>query len=176
MLPGRYAVSVAPVGSSALTGEVTVLPDPHFTISDADRNTRHAAIMSAYTLQQQLGVARDTAQSLADQTIALRQFYTAAGDAGRSGLAAVDRIAGQLTQAQGQVDRAMTAAGGVQNAMDGYDGLPTAAQLRQLDWAWEDATAAIATLNRVIADVPATGGAIKFPELLNIKPVPAPVR
>lgn len=173
VLPGRYAVSIAPVGTGVLTGDLTVLPDPHFTISEADRNTRHTAIMSAYALQQQLGVAHDTAQSLEAQMAALQQFYAAAGEAGRAGLAIVDRIAGAVARAQGEVDRAMTAAGGAQNAMDGYDGLPTAAQLHQLDWAWEDATAAVATLNEVIADLPSSGGGIKIPD---VKPVPAPVR
>jgi len=174
VLPGRYAISVAPAGSGVLTGDVTVLPDPHFTISDADRNIRHTAIMSAYTLEQQLGVARDTAQSLSEQMTALRQFYAAGGDSGKAGVAAIDKISSQLNQAQGQIDRAMTAAGGLQNAMDSYDGLPTAAQLRQLEWAKEDATAAIEALNRLIViDLPAAGGSIKLPE---IKPVPTPVR
>jgi hypothetical protein len=173
VLPGRYAVSVAPVGAGVLTGDLTVLPDPHFTISDADRTTRHTAIMSAYSLQQQLGAARDTVQSLNEQMVALRQFYAAAGDSGKAGVAAVDRIAGEVTQAQGQIDRAMTAAAGAQNAVDGFDGLPTAAQTNQLTWAWEDGTAAVATLNRAIADAQSSGGAIKLPDL---KPVPLPVR
>ena len=132
------------------------------------------AIMSAFTLQQQLGVARDTAQSLSEQMTALRQFYAAGGDSGKAGVAAIDRIAGQLIQSQGQIDRAMTAASGLQNAMDGYDGLPTASQIRQLEWAKEDATAAIEALNRLIViDLPAAGGSIKLPEM---KPVPTPVR
>jgi len=51
---------------------------------------------------------------------------------------------------QGLINRAMGSAAGAQYAMDGYAGLPTAAQLRQLDWAWEDANSAVATLNQLI--------------------------
>ncbi len=80
VLPGRYAISIAPAGPGVLTGDVTVLADPHFNLSDADRTARHTAIMSAYSLQQKLGAARDTAQSLAEQMAALRQYYAAAGD------------------------------------------------------------------------------------------------
>ena len=35
--------------------------------------------------------------------------------------------------------------------MDSYSGPPTAAQVQQLDLAWEDARAAVAALNAVIA-------------------------
>jgi hypothetical protein len=66
----------------------------------------------------------------------------------------------------------------VQSGIDAYEGLPTGAQLRQLDWAWEDATSTVSALNRTIQqDMPAVysalGGPIKWPEA---QPVPAPVR
>jgi photosystem II stability/assembly factor-like uncharacterized protein len=147
VLPGRYTVTVG-----SLKQEVTVAPDPHFTISDADRTQRHAAIMSAYSLQQQLVPARDVAQSLTDQMAGLRQFFTAEGDSGKNSLAALDKLAPKVAQVQGLVDRAMAAAAQVQNAMDSYDGLPTTAQLRQVDWAWEDATAAVTALNKLIEE------------------------
>jgi hypothetical protein len=62
--------------------------------------------------------------------------------------------------------------------MDGYDGLPTVAQFRQLDWAWEDATAAVGGLNKLIQEsIPSAyssmGGAVKPPTLA---PIPVPAR
>jgi hypothetical protein len=35
-------------------------------------------------------------------------------------------------------------------AIEGYSGLPTADQRRQLDWAFDDATSAVEALNRVL--------------------------
>ena len=34
---------------------------------------------------------------------------------------------------------------------DSYDGLPTAAQLQELDWAWSDGAAAVTALNRLLS-------------------------
>jgi len=178
VLPGKYTVAVTPAGGPSLQTDVTVGPDPHFTISEADRMTRHAAIMSAYTLAQQLAPARDTAETLARQAAAMRQYLTAAGENGRSALDVVERVTREVTRVQNQIGRLLTAAAGVQSGIDGYAGLPTGAQLLQLDWAWEDATSIVPALNRVIQqDMPAInaamGGPIKWPEL---KPVPPPVR
>ena len=53
--PGKYTVSVTPMGGPALKTEVTVAPDPRFTISDADRNARYRAVLSAYTLAAAIG-------------------------------------------------------------------------------------------------------------------------
>jgi hypothetical protein len=124
---GKYRVTVDAGDGNPVSGEMTVEPDPRFTISDSDRKKRFTSVMSAYTLQQRLVAARDTARDLAD------------------------RVPGpEVNQAQSQVARALAEAAGVQNAMDGYAGLPTAAQLRQLEWAWEDGSAAVAALNRLI--------------------------
>lgn len=173
VLPGRYTVAIG-----SLQQEVMVEPDPHFTISDSDRATRHNAIVSAYSVQKQLEPARDTAQTIADQMTGLRQYFSAAGDSGKSAVEAIDKVSRELAQAQAQIDRAITSAAQVENAMDGYDGLPTAAQFRQIDWAWEDAAAAANALNKVINEsVPAAyssmGGAVKPPAL---KPVAVPTR
>ena len=90
----------------------------------------------------------------------------------------LDRVAAGISRAQHQVEQAMTGAVTVQNAVDGYSGLPTGSQLRQLDWAWEDGVAGVADLNQVIqqdmrAVYSALGGSIRWPE---VEPVGAPVR
>jgi hypothetical protein len=162
----------------SLKREVTVEPDPHFTIAEADRRKRQAAILSAYSIQRQLAPARDAARTLADQLAGLRQYFSAVGDSGKASLAAIDRVTPAIAQAQAQIDRAIASAAQVQNAIDGYDGLPTTAQLRQIDWAWEDAAASANALNRLITEsIPAAyasmGGAVRAPK---VDPVAVPAR
>ena len=173
VLPGRYTVAMG-----ALKQEVTVEPDPQFNLTESDRKTRHAAIISAYSIQQQLNPARESAQALADQMAGLRQYFSAAGDSQKAPVAAIDKLIPEIAKVQTQIDRAIASAAQVENAMDGYDGLPTAAQLRQIEWAWEDAVAAANALNKLIQDsLPAAyssmGGAVKP---LALKPVAVPAR
>jgi photosystem II stability/assembly factor-like uncharacterized protein len=167
VLPGRYTVAVGSVKQ-----DVTVGPDPHFTISETDRKKRHGAILSAYSLQQQLVPARDAVRTLTEQMAGLRQYFSA--DGAKSSVEAIDKLTPQITKAQAQVDRAIAAAAQVENAMEGYDGLPTAGQLRQMDWAWEDGTAAVTAVNQLIKEaVPAAysamGGAAPKQKLNAVK-------
>ena len=79
-------------------------------------------------------------------------------------LAGVEKVTAQIGQVQGQVNRPLSSAASVQSAIDGYDGLPTASQLKQLEWAWEDAVAGVTALNRMIErDLPAV-----YPECINV--------
>ena len=173
--PGSYTVSVTPGGGATLTAAVTVLPDPHFPLSDADRARRETAVMSAWWFERQLGVARDAVQALAGQIAAMGAGGAAGGGPART---ALEEVTAQTLHVQSDLQRLLTNADNVEVAMDGYAGLPTAAQLRELDEAWEDAAAAVAALNGLIQrDLPplysALGGAARWPE---IQPVPALVR
>jgi hypothetical protein len=178
VMPGKYSVAVIPPDGAPLGTEVTVAPDPHFPISDMDRAARQSALMSAYGLQQQLAPARDAAHALTSRISAMRQYLNAAGETGRPALVVLDRVAAGIGRAQIQMEQAMSGAGLVQNAIDGYPGLPTGSQLRQLDWAWEDAGAGVSALNQAIQqEMPAVyaalGGTVRWPEL---KPVTPPAR
>jgi hypothetical protein len=158
--------------------EVAVEPDPRFPISDSDRQKRHAAILSAYSIQQKLIPARDAAQTLVDQMTGLRQYFVASADSGKASLVAIDKVTPEIAKVRGQIDRAIAAAAQVENAMDGYDGVPTAGQFRQVDWAWQDAVAAAEALNTLITEsIPAAysamSGAVKPPA---VKPVAVPAR
>jgi photosystem II stability/assembly factor-like uncharacterized protein len=171
VLPGRYIVEVG-----SFKQGVSVEPDPRFTISQSDRTKRHSAIMNAYSIQQQLVPARDAARGLSDQMTALRQYFSALG--AKTSIQAIDKVTPEITKAQTQVDRAIAAAAQVENAMEGYDGLPTAAQLRQIDWAWEDGRTSTIAVNKLITEsAPAVysslGGAVKLPTL---NPVAIPAR
>jgi photosystem II stability/assembly factor-like uncharacterized protein len=173
VMPGRYTVVV---GSHRQ--DVTVEPDPHFPISESDRQKRHTAIISSYSLQLQMVPARDAVRMLTEQMAGLRQYFSAAGDGGKNSLAAVEKVTPQIAQVQSEIDRAIASAAQVENAMDSYDGLPTEAQMKQVDWDWQDATASVSALNKLIQEsIPAAyasmGGAVKPPAL---KPVAMPAR
>ena len=153
--------------------ELVVQPDPAFPISGADRTRRNAAIMSAYTLQQQLVPARNALVALNKQLTAMRQYLTAAGDAGRAALAQVEKADASVTATQGALNRTLNSARTVQTAMDGYDGLPTEAQLHQLDWAWEDAAAGASALNKIVGEsmpsvYSAIGGTVQWPRVSGV--------
>ena len=173
VLPGKYTLTMTAAGTPPLTTTVTVLPDPNFAISDADRRTRETSLMSAYALQQQLVSARDTYQLVSTQIGTIRANLGPAGDGSSVPL---DRVAAMALQVQGELTRTLTDAYNLESAIDGYQGLPTAQQLRELDWAWQDATAGVTALNRLIQrELPrlydTVGG--KYSE---IPPAPLPVR
>ncbi len=171
VLPGKYRVTLS-AGATELSGDLRVDPDPRFPLTAADRTAHESAVMSAYKLQQQLGVARATAQSASGQLAVLRQT------APNSGWTRLEKASAALMRSQTEIARVLSATAAVQNAMDSYAGPPTATQLRQLDWAWEDARASVAALNSVIRDeLPgvrsAAGSAVKWQEIV---PVALPVR
>jgi hypothetical protein len=170
VLPGHYTVAV-----NSLKQDVTVEADPHSTLSESDRKARHSAILSAYSLQQQLIPARDAARALTDEMAGLLRFFRASDT--KDSVEAVDKVTPQITKVQAQVDRAITTAAQVENAMENYSGLPTAAQLRQIDWAWEDGVAAATAVNKLITEtLPAAyssmGGAVTQPKRGPVK-IPA---
>jgi hypothetical protein len=176
VLPGKYAAILTPMGGSPMKTEIVVQPDPAFAISDADRSRRNTAIMSAYKLQQQLVPVRDALVALNKQLTAMRQYLIAAGDSGKEALAPVQAAETALTGAQGALNRTLNAGRTAQTAMDGYDGLPTEAQLRQLDWTWEDAAANVSAVNRILSELmppvyTAMGGAIRWPKIAPVAAV-----
>ena len=118
-------------GGAAWQSDVTVAADPRFQISEVDRAARFASLMSAYQLQQRLVDAREAAMTLS------------ARSSGKP-------WAASLAPLRTQISNALAAAGRAQAAIDSYDGLPTAAQLRELDWAWSDGVTAVTALNHLI--------------------------
>jgi hypothetical protein len=48
-----------------------------------------------------------------------------------------------------QISRTITDAYNLTVAMDAYEGTPTAAQLRELDWLWDDAISEVTSLNKI---------------------------
>jgi len=170
--PGQYTVVVTPAGTPPLKAALTVLPDPRSPVSDAERKEHHVSLMSAYSLQQQLGAARQMAVTLGGQLASMRAVVT--GEAAPEW----DRASRDAGRALAQINSAISMAQRAQSGIDGYEGAPTAAQKRELEWAWEDAVAGVAAMNKVIVelmpDLYRTAGA--SPRWAPLKPVAAPKR
>ncbi len=121
--PGSYTVAIRLPGiASDLHGSVRVDADPNDRISAVDRTARQGAAQWAYGLQKTLVAAR----------AATRDASPAADDA----------------MLQSELTRLIGIAGSLVRGVEGFDGPPTADQRRQMQWAYEDATRAIAAVNR----------------------------
>jgi hypothetical protein len=152
-----------------MKAEVAVLPDPRSRVPDAERRTHESALASVYALQQQLAPARQAAQALGGQLAAMRTSL--AGEGPERVSRELGRVSGQLSAASYQASRAL-------NAIDGYEGAPTAEQMRDIESAWEIAQSAVTALNRVIRDDmrPLYEAAGPSPRWAPLKPVPPPKR
>ena len=140
VLPGVYTVTVNAAGRS-LKGELRVEGDPRVTFSDADRRIRQTALLNLYALQKSLAAARAAGATAAGQL----------DTPGRPGLTSSRAdAASRLTRVQADLVAQFNAVNNLSRAIEGYSGLPTADQRRQLDWAFEDAARAIDAMNRVL--------------------------
>ena len=169
--PGKYVAVLEIPGPRPLEAEVTVLADPRFSVSEADRTARETALGRAWRLQRQLLAAREAARGLATQISAI-QDYAKTANSGGAALPALGRAAADVQRAQGQIGAALNLASRAQAAIDAYDGLPTRAQLDEVEAAWSEGEAAVAALNRAIAAMPelyaAAGSAVEWQP---VKPV-----
>ena len=140
VLPGAYSVTVNAAGRS-LKGELRVEGDPRVTFSDADRRARQTALLNLYALQTSLSAARIAGATAAGQV----------DTPGGRGIASSRAGAGsRLMQVQADLVAQFNAVSNLSRAIEGYSGLPTADQRRQLDWAFDDAARAVDALNRVL--------------------------
>jgi photosystem II stability/assembly factor-like uncharacterized protein len=150
--PGSYRVSVSVAGDAPLTGTVMVGRDPDSPLQAGQERARAAEVMAAYQLQLALAPAQKAAQTAERQLAAMRRFAQAVGSDGAAGEAAktVAAASQALQKPAAAVARALAVAGAAERGMDGYEGMPTADQVRELGWAKADATAAVASLNQFL--------------------------
>ncbi len=146
VMPGSYHVSVTVPGRPPLRTDVRVDADPRVTFSDADRQARQRALLTLYSVQKSLGAARTAAASATSLLRALGTPPFAVPDAMRSRVASTTAA---LQRVQGTINGQLSGASGVARAIEGYSARPTADQVRQVDWAFDDATKLVADLNRV---------------------------
>jgi photosystem II stability/assembly factor-like uncharacterized protein len=142
VLPGTYAVSIK-AGGRTLTGTVAVEGDPRIAFSDADRGARQSALLDLYDVQKSLAIARKASRTLAAQTETMKKEVA-------KPVTVLDALADHLAQIQADLTARANTASGLSRSIEGYSGLPTADQKRQIDWVFEDATSGVAALNHVI--------------------------
>jgi hypothetical protein len=140
VLPGAYTVAVTADGRLMKT-ELRVEGDPRVAFSDADRRSRQTALLNLYALQKSLTAARAAGATAAGQldTPGGRGINSSRADAGT-----------RLTQVMADLVAQFNAVNGLSRAIEGYSGLPTTDQRRQVDWAFDDAARAVDMLNNVL--------------------------
>jgi len=139
VLPGSYSVSIDGA-ARPLKGELKIDGDPRVVFSDADRRGRQAALIDLYALMKTLGAARVAAGSGVAHAEATNR--AAPGD--------LQDSAEKFRGLRARLGTLITAANTLSRSIEGYSGLPTAVQRRQIDWAFGDAREAIDALNRAM--------------------------
>ena len=168
VLPGTYAVSLK-AGGRAMTGSVVVDTDPRVTFSQADREMRQSALVDLYQLQKTLASARKAARMLAAQTETMKKEVAAP-------VGSLDALADHLSRIQADLGAHANAASGLSRSIEGYSGLPTADQRRQIDWLFEDTTGGVTALNHVIqTEAPAVQAELMKQGAWPARPEPVPL-
>src|SRR4051794_40188964 len=184
VLPGKYAVVLKTAAAPRpLTTSLTIEGDPRVTFADADRRTRQKALLDLYELEKSLGVARASARALSAQLATVKRDLAPAGPGHRTtpaaGSAPIDKLSAAAAEAQGDIERQLTAASQLSRAIEGYSALPTTDQRREVEWVYEDATTAIRTLDQLLErDLPGLYSQLAQQQLWppRVQPVPPPVR
>jgi photosystem II stability/assembly factor-like uncharacterized protein len=139
VLPGTYSVTIDGA-AHPLKGELKVDVDPRVAFSDADRRARQATLLDLHDLIRALSAARTAAATGVVRAEATNR--AAPGDR-------YDPAEG-LRSLQTQFAALINSASTLSRSIEGYSGLPTADQRRQIDWAFDDARRALDTLNRTL--------------------------
>ena len=151
---------------------MTVESDPARPCPTPTDARARSTLVDLYDLEKTIGTARAASRTLAAQAESLKKAVAQPA-------AALDKLATNLSQVERELNSQMNAASALSRAIDGYSGLPTTDQKRQVDWVFEDATRSVAALNTVIqTDAPAV-----YADLLKQgswparpEPIAAPVR
>src|SRR5438067_2503798 len=139
VLPGVYTITVG-AQPKGFKGELKVDADPRVVFPDGDRRVRQTALLGLYDLVKSLAAGRAAvASALARADAATRNGREDAADAER-------RLRALQTDLASQVNAAAT----LSRSIEGYSGLPTADQRRQIEWAFDDAQETIGALNRAL--------------------------
>jgi photosystem II stability/assembly factor-like uncharacterized protein len=135
VLPGVYTVTIDAAGRQLKT-ELKVDGDPRAAFAESDRRERQTLLLRLYELEKSLTAARAAA---------------AAGIAHFDAVSRNSRLEHppqeRLRQTQAEIGTALTAIANLFRSIEGYSGLPTVDQRRQIDWAFDDAGRTVAALN-----------------------------
>ncbi len=175
--PGTYHVAVKIPGvTTVLRGDLVVQGDPLDNLGAVDRKARSDAVVSLYALQKTLVNARTAARALVGQVDSIKKDLAFGGptDASTRG----DTLAIRLTALQDEVGRVLNACGALMRPIESFPSAPTVDQRQQIAWAYEDATKAIAGLNRAVqVEIPALYAQYtKVQWTRKVQPVALPVK
>lgn len=149
VLPGRYSVTLR-AGADTLATSFDVRLDPRASISRADLEARHAAMLDSYRLASPVRDARRRLQSMDDQLEAAQERVDAAADSVPEELTAELEAFGEaLDEAREALQEAGSGAN-TWRAIEGSTSLPTADQLWTIDRAWNDVPPAIESVNELL--------------------------
>ena len=139
VLPGVYTVTVG-AQPKTFKGELKVDADPRVVFPDGDRRARQTALLALYDLVKSLAAGRTAAAgALAHVDASAKNAKDEAPEAER-----------RLRALQSDLASQINAAAALSRSIEGYSGLPTADQRRQIEWAFEDAQETIGALNRAL--------------------------
>lgn len=149
VLPGRYSVTLR-AGADTLETSFDVRLDPRASISRADLEARHAAMLDSYRLASPVRDARRRLQSMDDQLEAAQERVDAAADSVPEEVTAELEAFGEaLDEAREALQEAGSGAN-TWRAIEGSTSLPTADQLWTIDRAWNDVPPAIESVNELL--------------------------
>lgn len=146
VLPGTYTVHVRAAGRPGTNGALDlkaplrVEGDPRVTMTLSDRLSRQALLLNLYELQKSLASARTAARTATGQVEARR----------KGAPSPIPDAAARLSQIQADATSQLNTAANLSRAIEGYSGLATADQRRQIDWAFDDARKTIDELSDLL--------------------------
>jgi photosystem II stability/assembly factor-like uncharacterized protein len=140
--PGAYEVALR-LGGRELKGPLRVEGDPRVTFSDADRLARQMTLLNLYELQKTLASSRTASR-----------FAITRLDSLKGGADADHAVHTRVTQLQAEIAAELNTVSALSRAVEGYSGLPSTDQRRQVDWAFQDVSTTVETLNKLLQSDP----------------------
>jgi photosystem II stability/assembly factor-like uncharacterized protein len=139
VLPGIYTVAIE-AGGRQMKGDLKVEGDLRVAFSDADRRTRQDLLLKLYELQKSLVNARAAAAA------GVTHFDAVARTSRKADREPQERLRALQTALSGEMNTANT----LSRSIEGFSGLPTADQRRQIDWVFDDAGLTVGALNEAL--------------------------
>ena len=149
VLPGRYSVTLR-AGADTLETSFDVRMDPRTSLSRADLEVRHAAMLDSYRLAHPVQETRRRLRSMGEQLEAAQERVDAAADS------VPEELSDELKAFGDALDEArealQEAAGGatIWRAIEGSTTLPTADQLWTINRSWNDVPPVIESVNALL--------------------------
>jgi hypothetical protein len=117
--------------------------DPRAAFSDAERRERQTVLLNLYDLQKTLASARTASRFATSRLESLKR----AEDPDRT-------VQSRMAQMQTEILAEVNTVSALSRAIEGYSGPPTADQRRQIDWVFQDVSATVDSLNKLLRNDP----------------------